>query len=206
MVMYPELNGKTRDDAWILLGEWVSNPGLIRHCLSVETAMRAYAGRFGEPAEAWGMVGLLHDFDYERYPNLAEHPFVGANVLRDDGYPEWLVRAILSHADTADYPRSSVLEKTLFAVDELTGFISAVALVRPSRAVVDVTPASVRKKMKDKKFAEGIHRSDLSRGADELGIDFDEHVEFVIGAMAANAHALGVAGVSAPAAMQAGGA
>lgn len=200
MVMYPTLNGKTRDDAWALLGEWVNSPGLIRHCLAVETAMRAYAEHFGEPTDAWGMVGLLHDFDYERYPDLADHPFVGAKVLRDDGYPDWFVTAILSHADMAEYPRHSDLEKALFAVDELTGFISAVALVRPSKAVGDVTSASVRKKMKDKRFAEGIHRSDLTRGADELGVEFNEHVEFVIRAMAANAHALDLAGAQAPAA------
>lgn len=200
---YPDLNGQTRDAAWNLLSAWVKNPGLIRHCLAVETTMRAYAGRFGEPVEAWGMVGLVHDFDYERYPDLTEHPFVGATILRDHGYPEWFVRAVLSHADTADYPRGSSLEKALFAVDELTGFISAVALVRPSKAVTDVTPASVRKKMKDKRFAEGVHRSDMTRGADELGVDFDQHVEFVIRAMASNADALGLAGVQTPTASNA---
>lgn len=196
---YPDLNGRTREETWELLNDWVKNPGLIRHCLSVETAMRAYALRHGEPQEAWGIVGLVHDFDYERHPDLAEHPFVGAKVLRDRNYPEWVVHAILSHADTPEYPRVSALEQTLFAVDELTGFISAVALVRPSRAVVDVKVSSVKKKMKDKRFAEGVRRSDLTRGAEEVGIEFDEHVEFVLQAMAANADALGLAGVQAPA-------
>ena len=206
MAMFPDLNGKTRDGSWQILNEWVRNPGLIRHCLAVETAMRAYATRFGESEDAWGLVGLLHDFDYERYPDLAKHPFVGATVLRDHGYPEWFIHAVLSHAGTDEYPRRSNLEKGLFAVDELTGFISAVALVRPSRAVSDVTPATVRKKMKDRRFAEAIHREELTRGAAELGVDFDEHVEFVVRAMSANASALGLAGVHAPDASNANGA
>lgn len=195
MAEFPDLNGKTRDESWQLLNMWVKNPGLIRHCLAVETGMRAYATRFRESEEGWGLVGLLHDFDYERYPDLAQHPFVGGTVLRDHGYPDWFVHAVLSHAGTEEYPRRSKLEKGLSAVDELTGFISAVALVRPSKAVIDVTPASVRKKMKDKRFAEGVHREDLIRGAEELGVDFDEHVEFVVRAMAANAAALGLAGI-----------
>lgn len=194
---YPDLNGKTRLETWTLVNEWIKNPGLIRHCLAVETAMRAYAAHFGESEEAWGVVGLVHDFDYERHPDLSEHPFVGAGVLKGEGFPEWVVRAVLSHADTAEYPRTTRLEKALFAVDELTGFISAVALVRPSRAVADVTAASVKKKMKDRRFAEGIRRPDLVRGADELSVRFDEHVEFVIHAMAANARALGLAGEDA---------
>lgn len=194
---YPDLNGRTREDAWRLLNDWVKNPGLIRHCLAVETAMRAYAHRFGEPQPAWGIVGLVHDFDYERHPNLVEHPYIGAGTLRTLGYPEWVVRAVLSHADVAEYPRETILERALFAVDELTGFISAVALVRPSKAVADVSAASVRKKMKDKRFAEGVHRADLNRGAEELGLGFDDHVEFVIQAMADNADVLGLAGVQA---------
>ncbi len=205
MAEFPDLNGNTRDGSWRLLSVWVKNPGLIRHCLAVETAMRAYATRFGESEDAWGLVGLLHDFDYERYPDLAQHPFVGATVLRDHGYPEWFIRAVLSHAGTEEYPRRSRLEKGLFAVDELTGFISAVALVRPSKAVIDVTPASVRKKMKDKRFAEGVHREDLIQGAEELGVDFDEHVEFVVRAMAANATALGLAGIQTSAVTNATG-
>lgn len=195
---YPDTNGITRDEAWAILSEWVQSPSLLRHCLAVETAMRAYAEKNGEPAEAWGLVGLIHDFDFERHPDLTEHPFVGARVLRERGYPEWIVAAILSHADVAEHPRRTALERTLFAVDELTGFISAVALVRPSKAVADVKPSSVRKKMKDKRFAEGIHRDDLIRGAQELGIPFDDQLAFVIQAMAANADALGLAGLQAP--------
>lgn len=193
---YPDMNGITRDDAWTLLSEWVASPSLIRHCLAVETAMRAYAVACDEPAEPWGVVGLIHDFDYERHPTLAEHPFIGAGVLCEIGYPGWIVDAVLSHADSADHPRTTTLERTLFAVDELTGFISAVALVRPSRAVADVKASSVRKKLKDKRFAEAIHREDLIRGAEELGVPFDDHVAFVIQAMAANANALGLAGVA----------
>lgn len=194
---YPDMNGITRGDTWTLLTEWVESAGLRRHCLAVETAMRAYAEKHGEPVEAWGQVGLIHDFDYERHPDLAEHPFVGARVLGEHGYPRWVVDAILSHADVPQHPRLTELEKTLFAVDELTGFISAVALVRPSKAVAEVKVSSVKKKMKDRRFAEGIDRGDLLRGAEELGIPFDDHVTFVIQAMAANANALGLAGVQA---------
>ncbi len=197
MADYPDLNGKTRADAQALLEEWVEAPSLRRHCLAVETAMRAYARKRGEPEDAWGIVGLIHDFDFERHPTLEEHPFVGARHLTKVGYPDWLVRAILSHSDDPSYPRETPLERTLFAVDELTGFISAVALVRPSKAVADVTPSSVRKKMKDRRFAEAVRREDLLSGAEELGISFEEHVEFVVHAMALNADALGLAGIPA---------
>lgn len=192
---YPALGGKTRDDAWALLTEWVESPSLRRHCLAVETAMRAYARKLEEPEEAWGLVGLIHDFDFERHPTLEEHPFVGAKVLDELGYPQWVVEAVLSHSDDPAYPRRTDLEKALFAVDELTGFISAVALVRPSKAVADVTPSSVRKKMKDKRFAEAVRRDDLTQGADDLGVGLDEHIAFVAAAMAANAEVLGLAGV-----------
>jgi putative nucleotidyltransferase with HDIG domain len=192
---YPALGGKTRDDAWALLTEWVESPSLRRHCLAVETAMRAYARKFEEPEEAWGLVGLIHDFDFERHPTLEEHPFVGAKVLDELGYPQWVVEAVLSHSDDPAYPRRTDLEKALFAVDELTGFISAVALVRPSKAVADVTPSSVRKKMKDKRFAEAVRRDDLTQGADDLGVGLDEHIAFVAAAMSANAEVLGLAGV-----------
>ncbi len=198
MVAYPDLNGKTREDAWALLNEWVTSPSLIRHCLAVETAMRAYAEKHGEDVEAWGLVGLIHDFDFERHPTLEEHPFVGAKVLDGLGYPQWVVDAVLSHSDDPAYPRETDLEKTLFAVDELTGFISAVALVRPSKAVADVKPSSVRKKMKDRRFAEAVRREDLVEGAEALGIPLDDHIAFVVDAMAANADALGLAGVEAP--------
>jgi putative nucleotidyltransferase with HDIG domain len=195
---YPDLNGKTREDAWTLLNEWVKSPSLIRHCLSVETAMRAYADRNGEDVEAWGLVGLIHDFDFERHPTLDEHPFVGAKVLDGLGYPQWVIDAVLSHSDDPAYPRETDLEKTLFAVDELTGFISAVALVRPSKAVADVKPSSVKKKMKDRKFAEAVRREDLIEGAEALGIPLDDHIAFVVDAMAANADVLGLAGIQIP--------
>ena len=142
------------------------------------------------------MVGLVHDFDYEIHPTLDQHPQDGVPILRERGYPEWAIKAVLSHADHLDVPRETDLEKTLYAVDELTGFISAVAFVRPSKAVADVTPSSVRKKMKDKAFARAIDREAMREGAELLGVDFDEHVAFVIAAMAANAEALGLRGVS----------
>jgi predicted hydrolase (HD superfamily) len=192
---YPDLGGKTRNDAWNLLTEWVQAPSLRRHCLAVETAMRAYAQKFGEPEAAWGLVGLIHDFDFERHPTLEEHPYVGARTLDELGYPRWVVEAVLSHAEDPAYPRRTQLEKTLFAVDELTGFISAVALVRPSKAVVDVTPSSVKKKMKDKRFAEAVKREDLINGAAELGVSFDDHVAFVVAAMAENAKELNLVGI-----------
>ncbi|MEJ7839406.1 MAG: HD domain-containing protein [Thermomicrobiales bacterium] len=196
MSTYPDLNGKTRDDAWALLTEWVSSESLRKHCLSVEAAMRWYARQAGEPEDAWAMVGLLHDFDYERHPTLQQHPIEGAPVLRDAGYPEWIIRAILSHGDLEEtFPRQSQLEKTLHAVDELTGFVSAVALVRPSKAVADVKPSSVRKKMKDKAFAAAINRSEMVEAAALLGVEFDVHVASVIDAMTENAEALGLQGV-----------
>jgi len=156
--------------------------------------MRAYAQKFGQPADAWGIVGLIHDFDFERHPTLYEHPFVGATVLDGLGYPQWVVDAVLSHSDDPAFPRNTDLEKALFAVDELTGFISAVALVRPSKAVADVTATSVKKKMKDRRFAEAVRREDLTSGANELGIPFEDHVAFIVQAMAANAEALGLGG------------
>jgi putative nucleotidyltransferase with HDIG domain len=194
---YPDLHGKTRDDAWALLTEWVESPSLRRHCLSVETAMRAYASKYGESEEAWGLVGLIHDFDFERHPDLKEHTIVGSKVLAEHGYPQWVVEAILTHGNHPDYPRTTLLDKTLFAVDELTGFISAVALVRPSKAVAEVKASSVKKKMKDKRFAEGVNRAELLEGAEALGVPFDEHVTFVTAAMAAHADALGLAGIPA---------
>jgi len=187
----------SRDAAWALLIEHVQGESLRKHCLAVETAMRAYAHELGEDEDAWGLVGLIHDFDFEMHPTLDLHPHAGIPILAERGYPDWVLRAIRSHADDPKVPRQTPLEKTLYAVDELTGFISAVALVRPSRAVVEVTPESVKKKMKDKRFAAGIHRDALTRGAEDLGIDFDDHVRFVVAAMAANAAVLGLAGVEA---------
>lgn len=185
----------SREDGWALLTEYVQNESLLRHCLSVETAMRAYARIFGEPEDEWGLVGLIHDFDYEMHPTLEQHPQEGAPMLEERGYPAWVIRAILSHAEHLDEPRETLLEKSLYAVDELTGFIAAVALVRPSKAVRDVTPQAVRKKMKDKAFARAVDRDAILAGAAELGVDFDEHVAFVVEAMAANADVLGLAGV-----------
>lgn len=184
----------SREDAWVLVSEYIQSESLRRHCLSVETAMRAYAIRFGESPEDWGAVGLIHDFDYEIHPTLDQHPQDGAPILIERGYPDWAVEAVLSHADHLDIPRDTQMKRTLYAVDELTGFIAAVAFVRPSKAVADVTPAAVRKKMKDKAFARAVDREAMLEGAELLGLDFDEHCAFVIDAMAANAEVLGLAG------------
>ena len=189
---------KSREEGWSLLTEFVSTETLRRHCLAVETAMRAYARHFGESEDAWGLVGLIHDFDYERHPTLDLHPEAGVPILKERGYPEWIIRAIRSHAERLNVSRDSQLERTLYAVDELTGFIAAVALVRPSRAVADVTASAVRKKMKDKAFARAVDRETMIESADDLGVDFDWHVEFVIAAMADNAVQLGLAGSDHP--------
>lgn len=191
---YPQLNGKTRDDVVALMNEWIVNASLKRHCLAVETAMRAYADRFGEDVDAWGMVGLIHDFDYERHPSADEHPIEGAKVLKRDGYPEWLVDAVLSHADYLDVPRDSRLKQALYAVDELSGFVAAVALVRPSQRVADVKVSSVKKKLKDKRFAEAIDRNAIIESAEALGVELDDHIEVVIRALVGNAELLGLAG------------
>lgn len=184
----------TRDEAWALVTEYVQGESLRRHCLAVETAMRAYAEKFGESPDDWGLVGLIHDFDWEIHPTADLHPLAGIPILEERGYPEWVLRAIRSHAEYLEVPRESPLEKTLYAVDELTGFIAAVAYVRPSKAVSEVTPKAVRKKMKDKAFARAVHRETMLSAAEDLGVDFDEHVTFVVAAMAANAEALGLAG------------
>jgi putative nucleotidyltransferase with HDIG domain len=186
----------TRDDAWALLTEYVQSESLRRHCLSVETAMRAYAGKFGGDPDAWGIVGLIHDFDYEIHPTLDQHPSEGVPILRERGYPEWVIRAILAHGVETGVTPESDLEKTLVAVDELTGFITAVAYVRPSKAVAEVTPQAVRKKMKDKAFARAVSREEMVHGAETLGVDFDTHLQFVIDAMTQNAVALGLQGVA----------
>jgi predicted hydrolase (HD superfamily) len=169
--------------------------------LGVEAAMRAYAEKFGEDPERWGLAGLMHDFDYERYPNAAhspteEHPAFGVGVLRERGYPEDVLEAIMGHANYSGVPRTSQMAKTLFAVDELVGLITATALVRPSKSVHEVEARSVRKKMKDKAFARGVSREDVLLGASELGVDLDEHIAFVIAAMQRAADALGLAGVT----------
>lgn len=193
---YPNLNGKTRDDAWQLLTEWIASESLRKHCLSVETAMRAYAELLGESVEAWGMLGLLHDFDYERHPTIEEHTKVGSAELRENGWPDWLADALLAHGFDDGYPRTTRYDKALFAVDELTGFVSAVALVRPSKSVCDVKVSSVTKKMKDKAFAAAIHRDEMRQGAEEFGVDFNDHIGVIIDAMSANAEALGLAGIA----------
>lgn len=195
MSSFPDLNGKTRDDAWQLLTEWIQSESLRKHCLSVETAMRAYAKKLGEPVEAWGILGLLHDFDYEKHPTVEEHTKVGAQTLRENGWPDWLADALLAHGFDENYPRTTQYDRALYAVDELTGFISAVALVRPSKAVRDVRVKSVTKKMKDKAFAAAIHRDELREGAEEFGVDLNEHIGVIIEAMSANAEALGLAGI-----------
>jgi len=185
----------TRDEAWQLLTEHTSSPNLLKHMLAVEMVMRAYARKFGEDEEPWGLTGLLHDLDYERHPSQdAGHPFAGVDLLRSRGLPEPICRAILSHADYSGVTRETRMEKALYAADELSGFVIAVALVRPSRAVSDVDVSSVRKKMKDKAFARGVRREDIVRGAEELGVPLDEHIAFVIEALRAIAPQLGLDG------------
>ncbi len=182
----------TREKAFELLTEYTSKEGLIGHALSVEAAMRAYAKKFGEDEEAWGIVGLLHDFDYERYPGAEEHPFKGAEILRSKSFPEEWIRAILSHASYSNVPRDTLMAKTLFAVDELCGFITAVAYVRPSRKLEEVKVKSVKKKMKDKAFARQVNREEIIQGAEELGVPLDEHIDFVIKAMQGISDKLGL--------------
>ena len=182
----------SRDEAWALLTEYTQNESLIKHALAVEAAMRRYAREYGEDEDQWGAVGLLHDFDYERYPSLDDHPFRGAEILRSRGYDDAFIKAILSHANHTNVPRESNLEKTLFAVDELCGLVTAVALVRPSKRVADVTVKSVKKKLKDKAFARSVNRDDIREGADGLGVPLDEHIGHVIAAMTDSADALGL--------------
>jgi putative nucleotidyltransferase with HDIG domain len=188
-----------RAQAWELVCEWTPNPNLRNHMAAVEAAMRAYARRFGEDEDLWGLVGLLHDLDYERFPSQeAGHPFRGVEHLRALGYPEVVCRGVLSHADYSGVVRESRMEHALHACDELTGFIVAVALVRPSRSLHDVDVAAVKKKMKDKAFARPVNREELLHAAAALGIPFDEHVAVVIGAMQGIAGELGLAGGPAP--------
>src|ERR687891_2038224 len=184
----------SRDDAWALLTEWTQSESLRKHALAVEAAVRGYARKFGEDEHAWGIVALLHDFDYERYPTAADHPFRGCEELQRRGYPEWMTRAILSHADYSGVTRDSLLEKTLFACDEMAGFVTAAALVRPSRSVLDLEASSVIKRMKDKAFARAVPREHLKAGAEELGLPLQEHVANVITFMRDQADALGLRG------------
>jgi putative nucleotidyltransferase with HDIG domain len=184
----------SRAAAWDLLTEWTQSDSLRKHALAVEAAVRGYARTFGEDEEAWGVVALLHDFDYERYQTPADHPFRGCEELTRRGYPEWVTRAILSHADYSGVTRDSLLEKTLFACDEMAGFVTAAALVRPSKSVLDLEAASVIKRMKDKAFARAVSRDDLRNGAAALGLPLDQHVANVIASLRGQADALGLRG------------
>src|SRR5919106_1389615 len=185
----------SRDDAWTLLTEWTQSESLRKHAMAVEAAVRGYARKFGEDEEAWGVVALLHDFDYERYPTLGDHPVKGCEELQRQGYPDWVTRAILSHAvEATGVRRESRLEKTLFACDEMAGFVTAAALVRPSKSVLDLEASSVIKRMKDKAFARAVPREHLRAGAEELGLPLEEHVSNVILFMREKADDLGLRG------------
>ena len=192
----------SREDALALVQEYTASDSLRKHMLSVEAAMRAYAEKFGEDPERWGLTGLVHDFDYEKFPNPShsateEHPAEGVRILRSKGYPEDILQAILGHATYCGVARETTMAKALFAVDELTGLITASALVKPSRSVHEVEASSVRKKMKDKAFARGVNRDDVINGAAELGVPLDEHIAFVIEAMRGVAPSIGLAGAAA---------
>ena len=187
----------SRADALALMHEYTASESLRKHMLAVEAAMRAYAERLGGDPERWGLAGLIHDFDYERYPNTThspteEHPAAGVRILRARGWPEDVLEAILGHAQYSGVPRVTPMAKALFAVDELTGLITATALVKPSRSLREVDAKSVRKRMKDKAFARGVNREDVVTGAAELGVDLDEHIAFVIAAMQSRSEALGL--------------
>jgi putative nucleotidyltransferase with HDIG domain len=185
------------DDAWKLLTEYTQSESLRKHALAVEACMRAYARKSSADQELWGLVGLLHDFDYERYPSAEEHPFKGSEILKARGYSEEIRRAILSHAQYSGVPRQTPMEKTLFACDELAGFITACALVKPGKSLAEVEASSVRKKMKDKAFARSVNRQDIVDGAAELGVDLEEHIAFCIEAMKGIAQELGLDGSAA---------
>ena len=193
----------SREEALALVHEYTASDSLRKHMLAVEAAMRAYASKFGEDADRWGITGLVHDFDYERFPNNAhspdeEHPAEGVRILRAKGFPEDILEAILGHARYSGVPRVTRMAKALFAVDELTGLVTATALVRPTKNVMEVEAKSVRKKMKDKAFARGVNREDVTEGAADLGVDLDEHITFVITAMQGIAADLGLGGLVSP--------
>jgi putative nucleotidyltransferase with HDIG domain len=181
-----------REESWELLCDWTESDSLRKHMLAVEAAMRAYARKFGEDEEKWGVTGLLHDMDYEKHPTPDEHPIVGVRVLERRGYSEDVLHAIKGHADYLDVPRDTLMSKTLYAVDELSGFIVAVALMRPE-GLEGLKAKSVRKKMKQKSFAAAVNREDIVRGAEELGVDLNEHIEFVAAALRERSDALGLA-------------
>jgi putative nucleotidyltransferase with HDIG domain len=180
-----------REQAWVTLTEYTKSEALLRHALAVEVAVRAYAGKFGEDEELWGIAALLHDFDYEIHPTLEQHPQAGAPILREQGYPEEVVQAILSHASRTGVPRETLLQKTIFACDELAGFVHACGLVRPD-GIDTLEPKSVRKKLKQPSFAAGVNRDEVYQGAEELGVDLDEHIAFVIAALRPIAPELGL--------------
>ncbi len=182
------------DAAWKLLTEFTQSESLRKHALAVEACMRAYARKAGADEDLWGLVGLLHDFDYEKYPSAEDHPFKGSEILKDRGYSEEVRRAILSHAQYSGVARVSPMEKTLFACDELAGFLTACALVKPGKSLAEVEASSVRKKMKDKAFARSVHREDIIEGAADLGVDLETHIAFCIEAMKAIAKELGLEG------------
>ena len=186
-----------RDEAWGLLTEYTASESLRKHALAVEVCLRSYARKFGEDEDLWGVVGLLHDFDYEKYPTAEEHPFKGSEILRERGVSEEVRRAILSHANYSGVSRDSKLEKTLFACDELAGFITAVSLIKANKTIDEVDVKSVRKRMKDKAFARSVSREDIVNGATDMGVDLDEHIAFCIEAMKSIAPRLGLAGVQA---------
>jgi len=182
----------TREEAFSLLKQYTKSENLIKHALAVEAAMRKYAEKFGEDPEKWGVTGLLHDFDYEKYPSPQDHPFKGVQILKEKGCPEEMIQAILAHGDHTGVPRQTLLARTLYAVDELTGFIVAVALVRPTKKISDVTVKSIMKKWKDKAFARGVKRENIEKGAKELGVDLKEHIECVLEAMKSISEKLGL--------------
>jgi predicted hydrolase (HD superfamily) len=187
----------SRERAWTLVTEHVQSESLRKHLLGVEAAVRGYARRAGltkDVEDEWGFVALVHDFDYEKYPDRENHPFRGVEILQGLGYPEWVTRAILSHADYSGVPRMSPLEKTLFACDEMSGFITAAALVRPSKSILDLEASSVKKRMKDKAFARAVPREDLTKGAEEIGLPLEEHIANVIEFLRPQADALGLRG------------
>ncbi len=191
-----------RDQAWKLLCEYTQSESLRKHALAVEACVRAYARKARADEEVWGITALLHDFDYERWPNAAhapdaEHPAEGSKILREHGYSEEIIRAILSHADYSGVARESALEHTLYACDELAGFLTACALIKPSKSILEVETDSVKRKLKDKAFARGVNRDDVRRGAEELGVPLEAHIVFCIEAMKAVADALGLRGATA---------
>ncbi len=188
------MNLPSRDEAWNLLCEYTKSESLRNHARAVEQVMRAYARKWGEDEELYGIVGLLHDFDYEQYPTMEDHPYKGAEILRERGYPEEVITAIMSHASYTGIPRETRLAKTLFAVDELAGFMFAVTFVRPSKSIHEVKPKSVKKKLKQPSFAASVNREDIEQGIAELGADRDEHIQFVIDALKEIDEELGLRG------------